>query len=345
MYKDFLSRCILVSLPLPTLFTLCLFGLLLLATDSVLSDQKNDKKNWYQVEVLVFKNLEASAVFEEQWPHSPNTYYPSGSRHLENGSQQVDADNTHLWQEQNSEQEDASIGRQTSAALTHIKLTDPSAFRLLPVEYHEFSEYASRMRWSKNYQVLFHQSWRQAITDRDSSEPIIIESDKGPGLYPQLQGTIQLSVSRYLHVQTRLWLNMAELPSVEKEPRSTPPLYNKDWQFHSAVDTTAIEPQTEIVNETGGAIELDENSPGTVVDGLPKWHRKQLETLPTSTYPYAGAVIMTQKRRMRSGEEHYIDHPLFGMIIKITPYKFTAFVEADSPATADNSPESSPVIP
>ncbi|GMQ97372.1 MAG: CsiV family protein [Gammaproteobacteria bacterium] len=32
---------------------------------------------------------------------------------------------------------------------------------------------------------------------------------------------------------------------------------------------------------------------------------------------------LTEHRRMRSKELHYLDHPLFGMIIAITPYKWT----------------------
>ena len=36
-------------------------------------------------------------------------------------------------------------------------------------------------------------------------------------------------------------------------------------------------------------------------------------------YPYRHAVLLQQKRRMRSNEVHYIDHPLFGLVIKFTP--------------------------
>jgi hypothetical protein len=37
------------------------------------------------------------------------------------------------------------------------------------------------------------------------------------------------------------------------------------------------------------------------------------------TYPYRHAVLLQQQRRMRSNEVHYIDHPLFGLVIKLTP--------------------------
>jgi hypothetical protein len=37
---------------------------------------------------------------------------------------------------------------------------------------------------------------------------------------------------------------------------------------------------------------------------------------------------MQASRRMRSGELHYIDHPLMGVLIKVTPVKLTAGADA-----------------
>jgi hypothetical protein len=36
-------------------------------------------------------------------------------------------------------------------------------------------------------------------------------------------------------------------------------------------------------------------------------------------YPYRHAVLLQQKRRMRSEEIHYIDHPLLGIVVTLTP--------------------------
>ena len=30
---------------------------------------------------------------------------------------------------------------------------------------------------------------------------------------------------------------------------------------------------------------------------------------------------LTQTRRMRSGELHYLDHPLFGLLVQVRPYE------------------------
>ena len=36
-------------------------------------------------------------------------------------------------------------------------------------------------------------------------------------------------------------------------------------------------------------------------------------------YPWRHAVLMQQSRRMRSNELHYLDHPLLGVVVKLTP--------------------------
>ena len=45
-------------------------------------------------------------------------------------------------------------------------------------------------------------------------------------------------------------------------------------------------------------------------------------------------VVIDESRRMRSNELHYLDHPLFGMVIKITSYEAPALeIEKENLAT------------
>ena len=46
-------------------------------------------------------------------------------------------------------------------------------------------------------------------------------------------------------------------------------------------------------------------------------------------YPWRHAVLLQQTRRMRGGELHYIDHPMFGLLIKVTRHEFAPFVETE----------------
>ncbi|MEE4189940.1 MAG: CsiV family protein [Halieaceae bacterium] len=46
-------------------------------------------------------------------------------------------------------------------------------------------------------------------------------------------------------------------------------------------------------------------------------------------YDFRHAVRVSQQRRMRSGELHYIDHPLLGIVVKITRHEFLPFTGLD----------------
>ena len=58
-------------------------------------------------------------------------------------------------------------------------------------------------------------------------------------------------------------------------------------------------------------------------------------------YPFERAVLVKHKRRMRGGEVHYLDHPLLGIILRVSPYEFEAFVPAQelNDSLAGSSPE------
>ena len=45
----------------------------------------------------------------------------------------------------------------------------------------------------------------------------------------------------------------------------------------------------------------------------------ELEEDTGPVYPYRHAILLQQKRRMRSTEVHYIDHPRLGVVVKLTP--------------------------
>ena len=54
-------------------------------------------------------------------------------------------------------------------------------------------------------------------------------------------------------------------------------------------------------------------------------------------YPYAHAVLLAQTRRMRSSEVNYIDHPLMGVIIKVTPVIVNEVAEEGATASTSQA--------
>ena len=64
----------------------------------------------------------------------------------------------------------------------------------------------------------------------------------------------------------------------------------------------------------------------------------------TAHYEAIRTVVIDESRRMRSNELHYLDHPLFGMIIKVTPYEAPVpEADEDSLTEVDTEVRATPV--
>jgi hypothetical protein len=149
----------------------------------------------------------------------------------------------------------------------------------------------------------------QPVTDQASTLPIILDRSGDTGQWPRLQGSIKLYLSRYLHLETNLWLNTAGdyLPGVWRMP--PPPLGPP-----SLIIVELPEPELDSLSGDWAGTPGQPSSLPEEEEGLP---------LPEEdlgpVYPYRHAVLLQQERRMRSKEVHSIDHPMLGVVAKLTP--------------------------
>ena len=161
-----------------------------------------------------------------------------------------------------------------------------------------------------NYRTLFHQTWLQPMRDENRALPIVLDRSGDSREWPRLQGSVKIYLSRYLHIETDLWLN------------TTGNYLPGQWTMPPA----PLGPSSLILIEP----ELT----------LPEPFEESQETEPlaeTSTalepvYPWRHAVRFNEKRRMRSNEVHYLDHPMLGVVVKLTPVaqeELQAIAEAD----------------
>jgi len=294
-------------------------------------------KTFYDVEIVVFENLDTQAGETERW--KPQIVVPQF--------------------------EDAAAFDETGLRGDQLKAL-PQGFRQLPLEQAQLDDAVERLDDSKRYRVLRHALWRQPALDRENAMPLRIhagepmtirvpedsytavtprtprleEADNGaqdeesgaagggagtsggdgadattsttaPGdgtyglddsssggnpfrsdslvprmrdarVYP-LDGTVELVVSRYLHVSTQLYytttVEWSEQAAGTGDTTNSPP----DDGIEAAGDVTA----PRIARGPDGSAML--------------------------SYPFL------QQRRMRSGELHYLDHPVLGMLILVTP--------------------------
>ncbi|MFK7733051.1 MAG: CsiV family protein, partial [Pseudomonadales bacterium] len=241
----------------------------------------------------------------ETWPATPMLAYPDKGRFLMNQSEvsvtaepiQETTDDTGSFST-----EEEGVERRTNLP----------PFTKLPVSRKDFADTASSMARSSRYKVLLHETWIQPVGSKGSALPLIIDRSGDTGEWPLLQGSIKLWLSRYLHLETNLWLN------------TSGSYLEGDWRMPSA----PLGPRA-VANGSGTSLFAAEQ---TVAAPAPQpsenanlyWEEDQTVTTIDRGYPYRHAVALQQKRRMRSKEVHYIDHPMLGLMIKLTPLKTSA---------------------
>ena len=182
--------------------------------------------------------------------------------------------------------------------------------QMLPYSAYELNDEKEKLRKHAGFDVLMHTAWRQGDEGRnaapvfriqagkdysksfnaDGSEKSAVATTNAEGIKEEtidkplyeLDGKLQIYVQHYLYAETTLDL---KAPSVR--------------------EVTLQEQQIELDSPVSGGDStiqvgnLTEISPTVKVEEFLKSYR------------------MDQKRRMRSTETHYLDHPLLGMIIQV----------------------------
>ena len=252
---------------------------------------------WYQVELLVFSRPAGAGA--EHWDAMPELAYPARSRFLIYPGEQPTPTST------------TSIpDRNVAAAEPTVQAPQlPTAFATLAPGQRQLSGSAAAMQRSGRYRILFHEAWIQPMTDKGQTLPIILDRSGDGGQWPALQGSIKLYLSRYFYLDTNLWLNTGgeylqgdwRMPAPPLAPASRPQEVTAYSSLNrSSTALPAAEPAGELA--TAGS------TPATT----------ETATLGPQ-YPFRHAVLLNTTRRMRSGELVYIDHPLLGVLIRITP--------------------------
>ena len=118
-----------------------------------------------------------------------------------------------------------------SAALAEPRrLLKALPYALLEPERLEFADQAQALR-DRGQRILFHSAWWAPLREGDSPLPLVVDraADPDTDSWPELQGSIHLYRSRYLHIELDLWLNTSAsyLPPgwrIEPAPRPEPSL-------------------------------------------------------------------------------------------------------------------------
>lgn len=291
---------------------------------------------WYEVEIIIFTRDVQPDSLGEIWPSNPGTPDFEHARPLQadpadevqpvattiedgiddlNSSANLNLPTTSsdIADENSTLIEALPTPGATPPEPSELPVPDapqpPEPYALLPEDEFRLKTEFSRLQRNRGLQPVIHLAWRQPVSSQKKAQllylrtPYAAEQAKtaikkervaevttgarifdGLGLVapaepPDLEGTIRVSVSRYLHVELDLLRRI--------RPAASYPSYEQSFE--------------------GGVTE--------------------------QTQPY-NRYRMQAHRRMRSGELHYIDHPLMGVLIKITPYELPIPAEPVEPEAA-----------
>ena len=162
-------------------------------------------------------------------------------------------------------------------ALNNFEATLPGR-ALVPLDNFALLEQAKRLTRGNRHRILWHKRWLEALPQRGRSRPVLVQT--GPlsdGIF-ELEGSLGVSVGRYLHLDAELWLHE---PAVMIEPV----------------------PQSEAQD-------------GPPVEDLSAQLDVELPPFMAESLRYRA---LKERRRLKSDELHYLDHPRFGMLVIIQP--------------------------
>lgn len=316
----------------------------------------NDSPKWYQIEVLVFANNNSQDASQENWSQELGLKYPQRIVKLKTAAQREflfgDSDqNTPLDNPADNALTANPIDQTnhteiSSSSNTAVSVSEEQAFVLLDQQQLQLTTMAQRITSQADFRQLFHAAWRQPMNNREESSSILIQGGQQFDKHFELEGSIKLSVERYLHLQTNLWLSQFS-SNVGREPLPWPVLPNPPFSLNIDLTTSNIDGSlnnTDFThshghNKFGGQFtghKLNSKINNTSQSAFPLFgFDNSFYDVAGNLYSVEQTYTLRQNRRMRSGELHYIDHPLLGLLIKVTPYEPTATetdITTDDPA-------------
>ncbi|MBF0220032.1 MAG: hypothetical protein HQL49_10980 [Gammaproteobacteria bacterium] len=239
--------------------------------------------SWYQVELIIFQQPRADQYQGELWSSAATALPPGVAELLPYPNLRAFSDRT----------QEIRGGTEVAWQAT--------PFAILPSKQFNLDAVAKKIERQPGYRLLLHTAWQQPGLSRSKAIPL--------HLHDAINNSLSMSVDRYQldnlggqlpHPGSRQSSALlSESYQLARQQNSRNPSYfdgivtlTLSRFLHLHVDLTYLR-----ANNSGGTV--------SEVDNL---------TNVNQGYPH-----MKDSRRMRSNETHYIDHPLLGIIARITP--------------------------
>ena len=173
-----------------------------------------------------------------------------------------------------------------------------------------------KLKLSRGYRVLFESSWYQPVFSESDSYPVYIEAlDKADKIYGQLN----IYKDRYLHSEMTLRFSI----KTNEEKFQTP---IKTTDFNDILDSLSIEAKKPKddglywINTILSQIKI-RFKPLVSSNNNLNLIKLDDEIEPKLTAYYMDLYELQEERKMEENEFYYIDHPYFGVLIRLSLVK------------------------
>jgi len=283
---------------IPALLACCLACF----ASSTFAQKNKEVLPWYQVEVILFTQTLTDVDAQEVWPSDIVLAYPLGTLNLREPPAE-DTSPSEL-----SAAEDGSTNTQA--------VTEEEPFTQLNAEEFQLNAIKNTLARSSKFRVMSHIAWRQPGLGREEVRPIVVSGGDVYNNHHEMEGTIALRVSRYLHLESNIWFTQFYPNYGQQSGYTIWPTLPQVPNFANIVDKDSdgnFEYETGWLNQE----QSDPQMSGFGL-GIPQLNASESSQ---PGYIVDKIVLNQQSRKMRTGELHYIDHPVIGIIAKITPWK------------------------
>ena len=181
----------------------------------------------------------------------------------------------------------------------------------------EFEEVKKKLDKNNEYKVLHSISWYQPLVEKDKSAFIFIENSKDQ---IKTYGEVLIYKDRYLHFDAKLRLS-------EKTDFLFPePVVIKTINFNDLLKEKSKEEEKEEVPNNNYWMETIFNNVRVNIGDFSKWILENeindspldLNQQESSTFKYNDLYEINQEIKVEENKYHFIDHPYFGVIVRIS---------------------------
>ena len=295
----------------------------------------------YRIEVMMFAYLDENSAREEHWPLLEE-------RAAQQALEEEAAIAAALLAAENEETDAlAEIGLDSDSmtVVDALSATDSQSEQdqeqetieeetasspIMVLDTLEFANTVERFAYRSDIEVIWHQAWVEALDTAETAYPHEITGQiEKENFRIDLSGTISLYRSRFIHIQPDLEVNQEifTIPDdapvaddITETPEETTP--------ESAVQMGQMNSQPEMTSPVMTESLTQESTPSPAMKVEPEW------------IPLRAAKI-ERSRRMRSDEVHYLDHPLLGIVVKVSPWVASPEEEEKASDTPVDKTESS----